>query len=75
MTDRINHDKSWMMGVLEPILLLLLKIGDWSFLGAALTAHREPTRPHVSFGSLADIQMPIRDVRVRTRSGPRDASV
>jgi hypothetical protein len=24
MTDRINHDKSWVMGVLEPILLLLL---------------------------------------------------
>jgi hypothetical protein len=23
MTDRINHDKSWVMGVLEPILLLL----------------------------------------------------
>jgi hypothetical protein len=24
MTDRINDDKSWVMGVLEPILLLLL---------------------------------------------------
>jgi hypothetical protein len=24
MTDRINLDKSWVMGVLEPILLLLL---------------------------------------------------
>jgi len=24
MTDRTNHDESWVMGVLEPILLLLL---------------------------------------------------
>jgi hypothetical protein len=24
MTDRINNDESWVMGVLEPILLLLL---------------------------------------------------
>jgi hypothetical protein len=24
MTDRINHDESWVMGVLEPIVLLLL---------------------------------------------------
>jgi hypothetical protein len=23
MTDRMNHDKAWVMGVLEPILLLL----------------------------------------------------
>ena len=23
MTDRINHDNAWVMGVLEPILLLL----------------------------------------------------
>jgi len=23
-TDRINHDKSWVLGVFEPILLLLL---------------------------------------------------
>jgi hypothetical protein len=24
MTDKINHDEPWVMGVLEPILLLLL---------------------------------------------------
>ena len=23
MTDRMNHDKAWVMGVVEPILLLL----------------------------------------------------
>jgi hypothetical protein len=23
MTDRMNHDKAWVLGVLEPILLLL----------------------------------------------------
>ena len=24
MTDRMNHDRAWVMGILEPILLLLL---------------------------------------------------
>jgi hypothetical protein len=24
MTDKINHDESWVMGVVEPILLLLV---------------------------------------------------
>jgi hypothetical protein len=26
MTDRMNHDASWVMGVLEPILLLLIAV-------------------------------------------------
>lgn len=33
MTDRLHHDESWVMGVLEPILLLLLMAVIGAFLG------------------------------------------
>jgi len=33
MTDRISHDELWVMGVLEPILLLLLIAVIGAFLG------------------------------------------
>ena len=49
--------------------------GDWSFLGAALTAHREPTRPPVRFGSLADITARSRHVRFTPDSGHSSAQV